>query len=79
MRNDEREWSHVSKRQITTRAEPVLAQLDKEGNTPLEWVKTFFGEEKLPDFSFDHTIGVIKPVKRALVVDTEMEKKGKAN
>lgn len=74
-----------AKQRIVSRGEPVLAQLvihDKDGNIPLEWVKTFFGEEKLPDFSLDHTIGVIELVKRVLAVDakiTEMEKKGKAD
>lgn len=74
-----------AKQRIVSRAEPVLAQLvihDKDGNIPVEWIKTFFGEEKLPDFSLDHTIGLIETVKRALAVDakiTEMGKKGKTD
>jgi len=70
---------------LTSRGEPVLAQCvihDKDGNIPVEWIKTFFGEERLPDFSLDHIVGVIEVAKRALAMDakiTEMERKEKAD
>ena len=70
---------------IASRGEPVLAQRvmhDKDGNIPIEWVKTFFGEEKLPDFSLHHTVGVIEILRLALAMDakiTEMEEKAKSD
>jgi hypothetical protein len=82
----ERGATYISaKQRIFSRSEPVLAQCvihDKDGNIPVEWIKTFFGEERLPDFSLNHTIGVIELVKRGLAMDakiTEMEKKEKAD
>lgn len=56
---------------------------DKDGNIPVEWFRTFYGEERLPDFSLDHTVGVFEFAKRALAMDAkmnemnEMEKTGK--
>lgn len=75
------------KQRIVSRSEPVLAQMvmhDKDGNMPVEWVRTFFGDERLPDFSLDHTIGVIEVVRRILAVNAkinemEKEKEGKAD
>lgn len=70
---------------VASRGEPVLAQSvihDKDGNIPVEWFKTFYGEERLPDFSLHHTIGVIEIMKRALAMDakiTEMEGKAKSD
>ena len=70
---------------VSSRGEPALAQRvlqDKDGNTPVEWFKTFYGEERLPDFSLHHTIGLIETVKRALAMDakvTEMEGKAKSD
>lgn len=80
----EHEVTYLSaKQRIVSRGEPVLAQCvihDKDGNIPVEWFKTFFGEERLPDFSLDHTVGVIEVTKRVLAMNakiTEMERKGK--
>jgi len=73
------------RQRVASRGEPVLAQCvihDKDGNIPVEWIKTFFGEERLPDFSIDHTIGVIEILRRALAMDakiTEMEGKAKSD
>jgi len=82
----EREVTYISaKQRFFSRSEQVLAQCvihDKDGNIPVEWIKTFFGEERLPDFSLDRTIGVIEMVKRTMALDaklTEMEKKDKAD
>jgi hypothetical protein len=72
-----------AKQRIVSRTEPILAYSvihDKDGNIPVEWVKTFFGEERLPGFSLDRTIGLIEIVKCGLAMDakiTEMEKKEK--
>jgi Peroxidase, family 2 len=72
-----------SKQRIVSRGEPVLAQCaihDKDGNFPVEWIKMFFGEERLPDFPRDHTTGVIELARRALAMDakiTAMEGNGK--
>ena len=70
---------------VASRGEPVLAQCvihDKDGNIPIEWFKTFYGEERLPAFSLHHTIGLIEIVKQALAMDakiTEMERKAKSD
>jgi len=70
---------------VSSRGEPVLAQCvihDKDGNFPTDWIKTWFGEERLPDFSLDHTVGVIELVRRVLAIDakiTEMEGKAKSD
>jgi Peroxidase, family 2 len=54
-----------STQRITSRGELALVRgaiHDKDGNFPVKWITTFFGEERLPDFARDNTTGVIELV-----------------